>query len=184
MRHKDFIDLREIIDEVFAFTEDFRMAVEDEVGTWKKKGYAWGEHRDYYPAYSYPPMNVYLTADKSMVFEFALAGFKESDISLEFRGDYLFFSATAPVEAKDDDLRYFKRRLKFKDIKEQRYFVPEDRFKRDEVRAVFKDSILKVSVPAKDETEQKEEGVKVNIVSEGDSPKMKRAEKTDKESKE
>ena len=178
MKHRDFIDLREVMDEIFAAAEDFRKAVEDEVGSWNSHGFSWGEQRDYYSAYSYPPMNVYMTADKSLVLEFALAGFSESDVSLEFRGDYLYFSAKSPEgHEKEEGVRYFKRRLKFKDIKEQKYFVPEDKFNREEVRAVFKDSILTVTVPPK-ESAAEPEGVKVTIVSDGGKKKVKPAEKT------
>jgi HSP20 family molecular chaperone IbpA len=178
MKNRDFLDLRELMDEIFEAAEGFRKAVEDEMGSWKETTMAWGEHRDYYPGYSYPPMNVFITSDKSLVFEFALAGFSEDDISLQFRGDYLYFSAKAPAAyEKDDSIRFFKRRLKFKDIQEQKYFVPEDKFNRDEVRAVFTNSILTVTIPPKDQPQEKE-GIRVTIVSDGTKKKPKAAEKT------
>ena len=83
------------------------------------------ENADYYPGYSYPPMNIYLTSERGMVFEFALAGFDEKDISLTFQGDYMVFSAKIGLEdLPDDDVRYFKRRLKLKDVEKQKYYVP------------------------------------------------------------
>ena len=48
---------------------------------------------DYYPAYMYPPSTIYLTREKKLVVELALAGFEEKDISVQFRGDHLLFSA-------------------------------------------------------------------------------------------
>jgi len=178
MKNRDFIDLRELMDEIFEAAEGFRKAVENEMGSWKEATIAWGEHRDYYPGYSYPPMNVFMTSDKSLVFEFALAGFSEENITLKFRGDYLYFSAVAPLAyEKDDSVRFFKRRLKFKDIHEQKYFVPEDKFKREEVRAVFTNSILTVTIPPKEQPEESD-GIRVTIISDGTKKKPKAAEKT------
>ncbi|GHV92480.1 hypothetical protein AGMMS50268_29830 [Spirochaetia bacterium] len=128
------------------------------------------ENTDYYPNYSYPPMNVYMTNDRSLIFEFALAGFDEKDISLSFQGDYMVFSAKIAAgentELPEENLRYFKRRLKMKDIEKQKYFVPLDKYAQENVKAVFKNGILKVSIPPKDEPDQSD-GIKIEIVKEG-----------------
>jgi HSP20 family molecular chaperone IbpA len=103
-----------------------------------------------------------------MVFEFALAGFDEKDISLTFQGDYMVFSARINLdEAPSDEVRYFKRRLKLKDVEKQKYYVPADKFAQDKVRAVFKNGILKVTVPPKEESETPE-GIKIEIMKEGE----------------
>jgi len=126
------------------------------------------ENADYYPGYSYPPMNIYLTSERGMVFEFALAGFDEKDISLTFQGDYMVFSAKMGLgELPEDDVRYFKRRLKLKDVEKQKYYVPADKFAQDKVRAVFRNGILKVTVPPKEESETPE-GIKIEILKEGE----------------
>ncbi|HET7839670.1 MAG TPA: Hsp20/alpha crystallin family protein, partial [Rectinemataceae bacterium] len=126
------------------------------------------ENADYYPGYSYPPMNIYLTQERSIVFEFAVAGFDEKDISLTFQGDYMVFSARIGVEEiPEDDVRYFKRRLKLKDIEKQKYYVPADKFAQERVKALFKNGILKVTVPPKDEAEGNE-GIRIEILKEGD----------------
>jgi HSP20 family protein len=126
------------------------------------------ENADYYPGYSYPPMNIYLTSERGMVFEFALAGFDEKDISLTFQGDYMVFSAKIGLdEIPVDEVRYFKRRLKLKDVEKQKYYVPADKFAQDRVRAVFRNGILKVTVPPKDESDAPE-GIKIEIVKEGE----------------
>jgi len=103
-----------------------------------------------------------------MVFEFALAGFDEKDISLTFQGDYMVFSAKIGLdEIPVDDVRYFKRRLKLKDVEKQKYYVPADKFAQDRVRAVFRNGILKVTVPPKDESDAPE-GIKIEILKEGE----------------
>ena len=147
------------------------------------------ENVDYYPNYCYPPMNVYMTADRSMVFEFALAGFDEKDISLSFHGDYMVFSAKIGEDyagkesfsgeggstdnfgegwssGPSDNIRYFKRRLKLKDIEKQKYFVPQDKYAQENVKAVFRNGILKVMVPPKDEPDQSD-GIKIEIIKQG-----------------
>jgi len=125
------------------------------------------ENADYYPNFSYPPMNVYLTPERSIVFEFAVAGFEEKHISLTFQGDYMVFSAKIDMEPPVEGIRYFKRRLKLKDIEKQKYYVPADKFAQENVKAVFKNGILKVMVPPKD-APNAAEGIKIEIVREGE----------------
>jgi HSP20 family molecular chaperone IbpA len=116
-----------------------------------------------------------MTADRTLVFEFALAGFDEKDISLSFQGDYMVFSAkiaesAGPDDAslaKDENVRYFKRRLKLKDIEKQKYFVPLDKYAQEKVKAIYKNGILRVSIPPKDEPDQSD-GIKIEIVTEDD----------------
>ena len=139
------------------------------------------ENTDFYPNYSYPPMNVYMTGDRSLNFEFALAGFDEKDISLSFQGDYMVFSASLPRAAgetgtdqgregtelpPEETPRYLKRRLKMKDIENQKYFVPLDKYAQENVKAVYKNGILRVTIPPKDEPDQND-GIRIEIVKEG-----------------
>jgi len=134
------------------------------------------ENTDFYPNYSFPPMNVFMTEDRSLVFEFALAGFDEKDISLSFQGDYMVFSAKiesaaggedSPVRFQaEENVRYFKRRLKMKDIEKQKYFVPLDKYAQEKVKAIYKNGILRVVIPPKDEVDHND-GIKIEIVKEG-----------------
>lgn len=169
MHHKDFPDIQEILDQVFSAAEEIRNAVANEMGfgeAGKGPHMHWTMYHDFYPAYSYPPLNVYMTADKSMVFQFALAGFGEKDATLEFRGDYLVFSAKAPVGSEaPEDVRYFKRRLKLKNISEQKYYVPASKFNQEATTAVMKNAILTITIPPKESAEEPS-GKTVNIVRE------------------
>jgi len=183
-------DLGTIFDEIFEAARDFQSEFRKNFngcggmrseGSWPE-GQSWffNENTDYYPNYSYPPMNVFMTADRSLVFEFALAGFEEKDISLSFQGDYMTFSAAKPhsgqarengssyssnqeTAAPDDNIRYLKRRLKMKDIEKQKYFVPLDKYAQDRVKAIFRNGILKVTIPPKEEPDQSD-GIKIEIV--------------------
>jgi HSP20 family molecular chaperone IbpA len=189
--NKPYLDLGTIFDEIFDAAEDLTNQFQRNFSPFG--GYTAGgtfhgldENVDYYPNYSYPPMNVYMTGDRSLVFEFALAGFDEKNLHLSFQGDYMVFSAKLDKELvepdlrdvtpnvrpsddsdeHDDNFRYFKRRLKLKDIEKQKYYVPLDKYAQDEVKAVYKNGILKVTVPPKAELDQSE-GVKIEIIKEG-----------------
>ena len=195
---RGYMDLGTIFDDIFEAARDFHNefrrnfnAQGESCGERQNEGHPWSfdENTDYYPNYSYPPMNVYMTGDRSLIFEFALAGFDEKDISLSFQGDYMVFSATMPAastpagnrpsaESRNDsaeyvspspeeNIRYFKRRLKMKDIEKQKYFVPLDKYAQDKVKAVFRNGILRVSIPPKEEPDQND-GIKIEIVRDGE----------------
>ena len=168
MKDRIVIDLGQLMDEIFEATQSFGEAFKNGFNfSHREKGpFRWDENVDYYPHQSYPPANIYLTEDRTMVFEFALAGFTESGINLEFQGDYMVLSAKAPESPETPEgVRYFKRRLKLKDIKEQKYYAPADKFDREKVKAVFRNGLLKVTIPSKESFETRE-GVKINIVQE------------------
>jgi HSP20 family molecular chaperone IbpA len=165
MKRTDFPDLGKVMDEIFAAAEDFTNAFTDRM-QFMPGDKAWKWNREFYTAYNYPPANIYMTEEKVLVFEFAISGFSEKDISLQFKGDYMVFSGTLPDEmAEPAGARYFKRRLKRKSFAEQRYYVPADKFDREKVEAVYKNGILKVTIPPKDEVTQ-EPGVTIDIKNE------------------
>jgi HSP20 family molecular chaperone IbpA len=182
MKGKGYMDMGTLFDEIFEaaqnFSDEFQRNFKHFGNGCRSRpfessgrGGPFDENIDYYPNYSYPPMNVYMTPDRSMMFEFALAGFDEKDISLSFQGDYMVFSAKLPVSAgeeavQEDTLRYFKRRLKMKDIEKQKYYVPLDKYAQEKVKAAYKNGILRVSIPPKDEPDQNE-GIKIEIIKEG-----------------
>jgi HSP20 family molecular chaperone IbpA len=177
MTGKSFtIDLGRIMDEAFQWAQEFSEAFQNGMhgmaGRFpnpeemrEKFRERFKCYEDLYPYYAYPPANIFLTKDKSLVFEFALAGFEEQNIDLQFRGDYLHFSAKAPEAGEPEEgMQFFKRRLKLKSIEEQLYYVPEDKFDRSRVEARFRNGLLRLTVPAKAEATPKE-GIKVNIAS-------------------
>ncbi len=191
MNKRPYVDIGSIFDEIFEAAKDFGERMKnfapgfggpgsedehegdhDRHGCHGIGGGAWFEAHgddnvDYYPTYSYPPLNVYMLRDKSLVFEFALAGFDEKNMSLSFQGDYMVFSARIDVEQPEEGVRYFKRRLKLRDIDKQKYYVPADKFDQEKVKAVFRNGILKVTVPPK-EVMDTPEGIKIEIVKEGE----------------
>jgi len=182
---RNYLDLGNIFDEIFDAAQEFNSEFQRNFnrgnggGHFRSEPFTFGkvffdENTDFYPNYSYPPMNVFMTEDRSLVFEFALAGFDEKDISLSFQGDYMVFSASCCDASRakneccqaEENVRYFKRRLKMKDIEKQKYFVPLDKYAQEKVKAVYKNGILRVTIPPKDEPDQTD-GIKIEIVKEG-----------------
>ncbi len=156
-------DLGRIMDEAFKFAESFGGSFDQDAAERMRRA---AEHfgkgpfgnPDYYPAYMYPPSTIYLTRDKKLVVEIALAGFEEKDITVQFRGDHLLFSAKAPQPAEvDEGVQYFKRRLKLKDIEEQRYYAPADKFDQAGTQAQFHNGLLRLVVPPREQPETGEE---------------------------
>ncbi len=169
-------DLGRIMDEAFQFAENIGESFDrDTAEKMRRAAEQFGKgpfgNPDYYPAYMYPPSTIYLSKEKKLVFEFALAGFDEKEISVQFRGDYLIFSAKAPAgmgggaagptagagAEPDESVQYFKRRLKLRDIEEQRYFVPADKFDQAGTQANFKNGLLRLVVPPREQAETGEE---------------------------
>ena len=166
------LDLGTIFDEIFEAARDFQNEFRKNFdGQRQGENPSFlDENTDYYPNYSYPPMNIFMSSDRSLTFEFALSGFEEKDISLSFQGDYMVFQALMPLNPgegvgtpPDESIRYFKRRLKMKSIEKQKYFVPLDKYAQDKVKAVFRNGILRVVVPPKEEHDQNS-GIKIEIV--------------------
>ncbi|MCG8571444.1 MAG: Hsp20 family protein [Spirochaetes bacterium] len=159
MKHYRFKqDLGEMMDKIFEAAQQCGNAWKDGFDQMCKDIPFPEDFMDFYPGYSYPPFNSYLDKERNLAFEFALAGFDEKDLSLSFKGDNMLFSAKAPYTEKDKEepIRYFKRRLKLKDIEEQRFYVPQSKFKQEEVKAQFKNGLLKVIIPGKEESEEPE----------------------------
>ena len=168
MHHHEFPDLGKLMDEIFSAAEDFTTAFTGRLNFHPGEK-AWRWNQEFYAAYSYPPANIYITDEKTLVFEFAIAGFGEKDIDLQFKGDYMLFSGTLPEDMADPPgARYFKRRLKRRSFTDQRYYVPADKFDRDRVKAVYRNGMLTVTVPPrKDQAD--DAGVRIDIVNEGEA---------------
>ncbi|MDR0409326.1 MAG: Hsp20/alpha crystallin family protein [Spirochaetaceae bacterium] len=124
--------------------------------------------------YDWPPVNIYTTEDGagSIVFEFGLAGFYEEDINLTFQGEYMVLSAVYRAALKNceeqnsgetEETHYIKKTLRLDNIEKQKYYVPTDKYTREKTNAVYKNGLLIISIPKKEEDEQ--DGVKIKISS-------------------
>ncbi len=101
--------------------------------------------------------------DGSIVFEFLLPGFDESCIDLSFKGDMMVLKATVPDYLRQK-LREGNRPF-VRDVDRREYPVPANRYDQAAVKAVLKNGILTVTIPAR--AEDPDDSVRVNIVNEG-----------------
>ena len=169
MKDRFGFDIGQMMDDIFEATQNFGEAFKNgfsDHAHGRDHPFRWDENVDYYPHHSYPPSNIYMREDRTLVLEFALAGFEEGSIDLQFRNDHLVLNAEAPAsESTEGGVRYFKRRLKMKSVENQKYYAPEDKFDREKVTAVYKNGLLRVTIPSR-ETVASKEGVRVVIVNE------------------
>ncbi|MBU0926981.1 MAG: Hsp20 family protein [Spirochaetes bacterium] len=111
----------------------------------------------------YPRHDSYEAADGSLVYRFLLPGFDESCISLTFKGDTMVLKATLPERLRAEAAAGRKPFLR--DVDRREYRVPAERYDQPAAKAAFRDGILTVTIPAKEE--DMSQSIKVEIVKEG-----------------
>ena len=74
MKRHDFPDLGKLMDEIFSAAEDFTSAFTDRM-QFSPDEKAWKWNREYYSAHPFPSANIFMTKGKTLIFEFAIAGF-------------------------------------------------------------------------------------------------------------
>ena len=84
--------------------------------------------------------------------EMDIPGFEKNDISLDCENGYLTVEASKSQEKEEKDKKYIRRERTYGKIKRQFYVGNVDE---DNVKAEFKDGVLKISVPIIDEKENK-----------------------------
>lgn len=96
--------------------------------------------------------------DGSIIFRFLLPGCNEKDINLRFSGDYMILNAKLEEEYQDEK-PYF-----LNNTGRREYYVPQDQYDQAACRAVLRNGVLKVSIPA---LENSGNSFKVEIIKEG-----------------
>ena len=165
----DFDELRKGIKD---FAENMKGFAGEQCGNDYRK--EWGfnpcghEYHDFrFDEAWYPRTNIFVGQDRSLVLEFMLPGFDEKDISLTFKGDKLLLSAHLPADRTErEGCRWERKSFRLRDIERREYTVPADRYDQAAVKAVFRNGILTVTIPALDIAET-EGAIKIEIVKEG-----------------
>jgi HSP20 family molecular chaperone IbpA len=112
------------------------------------------ESHEVYHAPNFPPVNIYISEEsKDLTFDFALAGYKKEDISINFNGDKMVLTLKG-LEAKRDGLKLLKKGLKVSDV-ESVFTVPASKYDTEYSVAKMEDGILTINIPAKDEIKSK-----------------------------
>jgi HSP20 family molecular chaperone IbpA len=171
-------DFNDIFENISKAAKDFQQ----ELSRYAQERGAYGGQASYcknnYDDYSWPPANIFTAtcgaeggAD-TLVFEFGLAGFDEKDITLVFQGDYMVLSAICRGALKNcgeresaaPEASYLKKALRMDAVEKQKYYAPADKYDQEKTKAVFKNGLLRVSIPPKEDDEQNS-GIKIEISS-------------------
>lgn len=93
---------------------------------------------------SYPFIDVYVTGeDKTLNVEFALAGFKKEDISIEINGNRFTVSGKK-ADQTDDERKYIQKRIAHRSFSKS-WYVPEE-YDLDKMKAEFDSGVLKLEI--------------------------------------
>ncbi len=116
--------------------------------------------RTKYSVPSFPPLKV-IQREKKVTFKFYLAGYSKEDLDISFGKDCLILSTTKDYERRKTAEMYslMEKKKKAKILVDTtknssfsyKYFIPEDKFDFDAVQAEFKDGILEIVVPAREQ---------------------------------
>lgn len=110
--------------------------------------------------FSYPKHQSYKLDDGSLVYRFMLPGFDEKGIDLSFKGDMMILKAKLAPELKED-LSHSTQRFFARDIDRKEYKVPADQYEQGSSKAVYKNGVLTVTIPPKEEDDSY--SIKVDI---------------------
>ena len=111
---------------------------------------------------TYPPVNVAMNEDKSISFDFALAGKKIEDVDLSFSGNYMNLKiAKYPKAGKS----YLHKGISDAEI-DMKLFLPAEKFDFQAVTAKMTNGLLSVNIPSKEVTKKDQGSTKVNIKTE------------------
>lgn len=107
----------------------------------------------------FPPANILNDKDGNVTYEFAVAGYKESEIGLEFKDDSMILTLTPEDQQAKEGVKYVQRGIRYAKSK-LTAFVPVSKFEVSKSEASLKDGILTVFIPLKEES--KPTSVKIN----------------------
>ena len=99
-------------------------------------------------ASEFPPCDLEVGEDKSLTYSFAVAGYKEEDISISYEDEHLVLTLKGAEEA--DTKKFIQRRIKRGNVK-ARYHVPLAKYDIPKMTGKLKDGILTVHIPVREE---------------------------------
>lgn len=90
-----------------------------------------------------------------------LPGFKKENINISLNNGYLNISAKKIAEINEEEEKYVHQERFYGEC--SRNFYVGDNIKDEDIAAEFKDGILKIDIPKKDEEEEKQETKQIEI---------------------
>lgn len=99
-----------------------------------------------------PKVNVRETADEYFV-EMAVPGMRKSDFNIELDNDTLLISSETTQEKEEKEDKYTRREFGYSSFK--RSFTLPETIDDEKIKAEYKDGILSVHIPKREEAKQK-----------------------------
>lgn len=116
---------------------------------------------DVFVSSPFPPCDILKKEDNSLVYKFALAGYKMEEIELKFDNDYMILTLTPKVDEQDSKFKYKQKGIR-KSRAEAKFFVPVSHFDVEKASASLTDGILLIEIPTKEIAKPKTLNIKVN----------------------
>lgn len=114
---------------------------------------------------TYPKMSHYVTKDGVQHLEIACTGFEEDEIKIVFKEDTIIIRASNDVEKvkkeKELDKKYFIKEIATRDFEES--FKISDQYDYSKIKAVYKNGLLKIDIPLKEEVAKMREEKEIKI---------------------
>jgi HSP20 family protein len=113
--------------------------------------------REFFPTpkledFSMPAVNVRETED-SHIMELAVPGMKKSDFKIELDNDTLIISAEKKNEQEENEKGYTRKEFNYSSFR--RSFSLPNTVESDKIDASYKDGLLTITIPKKEEAKQK-----------------------------
>lgn len=105
-----------------------------------------------------PRMNVYET-DKEVVAEFELPGIDPEKVDITLKDNILTVKGESEEKKEEKEKNYYRKEIR-KGYFERSILLPVET-REEEAKASYKDGVLKVTIPRKEEREVKETKIKV-----------------------
>ncbi len=117
---------------------------------------------DFMPKEKHGMMNTDIKETKdAYIIEMDLPGFTKENIGISLNNGYLQISAKQENETKEDEEKYVRRERFYGEC--SRNFYVGDDIKEDDIAAEFKNGILMINVPKKEEEENESKAKQIEI---------------------
>jgi len=110
---------------------------------------------------NFPPANMFVDEEKNLRFEFALAGYTKDEIELNFDGDKMFLTLTPLKSEEDENIKCLNRGIKHSSSKTF-YIVPAVKYDHSAATADYKNGVLIVSIPSREEAKPRRLAIDIN----------------------
>jgi len=98
---------------------------------------------------TFPPANLFQDKDGNLIYEFAVAGYNDEEISLEFRDDRMILSLSPKESSLPEGMKMIQKGIRSAKSKVSA-FVPPSKFDVEKTILTLEKGILAVKVPVKE----------------------------------